>query len=99
MFILAVGLLIQWRNAYIYIGLSFDGFVKILKMQIPSIHILKYTAQVLGVILALLDDCDDSVQLTAVSCLLVVRSLSSGVCFGFIVHSKFNYLFFVVVLL
>ncbi|MED6125911.1 Protein SHOOT GRAVITROPISM 6, partial [Stylosanthes scabra] len=34
-------------------------------VQIPSIHILKYTSQVLGVILALLDDSDESVQLTA----------------------------------
>ncbi|POO01806.1 Coatomer beta subunit [Trema orientale] len=41
-------------------------------VQIPSIHILRYTAQVLGVILALLDDSDESVQLTAVSCLLMI---------------------------
>ncbi|KAM6568771.1 hypothetical protein CsatB_016756 [Cannabis sativa] len=41
-------------------------------VQIPSIHILRYTAQVLGVILALLDDSDESVQLTAVSCLLTI---------------------------
>lgn len=44
--------------------------------QMPSIHILQYTAQVLGVILALLDDSDESVQLTAVSCLLMVNPLS-----------------------
>jgi|APAra0007618328_1042625.scaffolds.fasta_scaffold04353_2 hypothetical protein len=31
-----------------------------------------YTTQVIGVILALLDDLDESVQLTAVSCLLMV---------------------------
>lgn len=41
-------------------------------LQIPSVHIVQYTAQVLGVILALLDDTDESVQLTAVSCLLTV---------------------------
>ncbi|XP_041024886.1 protein SHOOT GRAVITROPISM 6 isoform X2 [Juglans microcarpa x Juglans regia] len=41
-------------------------------VQIPSIHILQYTTQVLGVILALLDDLDESVQLTAVSCLLTI---------------------------
>lgn len=44
-------------------------------LQLPSIHILLYTAQVLGVILALLDDSDESVQLTAVSCLLMVNIL------------------------
>ncbi|RYR03647.1 hypothetical protein Ahy_B06g082747 isoform C [Arachis hypogaea] len=43
---------------------------------IPSIHILKYTSQVLGVILALLDDSDESVQLTAVSCLLMILESS-----------------------
>lgn len=41
-------------------------------MQIPCIHILQYTNQVLGVTLALLEDLDESVQLTAVSCLLKV---------------------------
>ncbi|OIV92177.1 hypothetical protein TanjilG_30818 [Lupinus angustifolius] len=45
-------------------------------VQIPSIHILKYTAQLLGVILALLDDSDESVQLTAVSCLLMILESS-----------------------
>ncbi|KHN02293.1 HEAT repeat-containing protein 7A like [Glycine soja] len=45
-------------------------------VQIPLIHILKYTAQVLGVILALLDDLDESVQLTAVSCLLMILNSS-----------------------
>lgn len=44
-------------------------------LQIPSIHIYQYTTQVLGVILALLDDSDESVQLTAVSCLLMVSHL------------------------
>lgn len=47
-------------------------------VQIPSIHINQYTTQVLGVILALLEDSDESVQLTAVSCLLVV--LDSSPC-------------------
>uniref|UniRef100_A0A5B6ZUL3 Uncharacterized protein n=1 Tax=Davidia involucrata TaxID=16924 RepID=A0A5B6ZUL3_DAVIN len=47
-------------------------------VQIPSIHILRYTTQVLGVILALLDDSDESVQLTAVSCLLMVFESSSN---------------------
>lgn len=45
-------------------------------VQIPSIHILQYTTQVLGVILALLEDLDESVQLTAVSCLLMVLESS-----------------------
>lgn len=34
-----------------------------------------YIAQVLGVIVALLEDADESVQLTAVQCLLRVTSL------------------------
>ncbi|XP_048320811.1 protein SHOOT GRAVITROPISM 6 isoform X2 [Ziziphus jujuba] len=45
-------------------------------VQMPSIHILQYTAQVLGVILALLDDPNESVQLTAVSCLLMILESS-----------------------
>ncbi|WJZ93744.1 hypothetical protein VitviT2T_012661 [Vitis vinifera] len=45
-------------------------------VQIPSIHILQYTNQVLGVIMALLEDSDESVQLTAVSCLLKVLESS-----------------------
>lgn len=45
-------------------------------LQIPSINILRYTTEVLGVILALLDDSDDSVQLTAVTCLLMVFTLA-----------------------
>ncbi|KAI4300360.1 hypothetical protein L6164_033748 [Bauhinia variegata] len=45
-------------------------------VQIPSIQILKYTPQVLGVILALLDDSDESVQLTAVTCLLMILESS-----------------------
>lgn len=44
-----------------------------LVLQMPSIHVLQYTTQILGVILALLDDSDESVQLTAVSCLLMVK--------------------------
>ncbi|XP_043703621.1 protein SHOOT GRAVITROPISM 6 isoform X1 [Telopea speciosissima] len=39
-------------------------------VQIPSIHILQYATQVLGVIVALLEDPVESVQLTAVLCLL-----------------------------
>lgn len=46
-------------------------------VQIPSVHISQYTTQVLGVILALLDDSDESVQLTAVSCVLMVLQSSS----------------------
>ncbi|XP_071910613.1 protein SHOOT GRAVITROPISM 6 isoform X7 [Coffea arabica] len=46
-------------------------------VQMPSIHILQYTTQILGVILALLDDPEESVQLTAVSCLLMVLESSS----------------------
>ncbi|XP_021677399.2 protein SHOOT GRAVITROPISM 6 isoform X1 [Hevea brasiliensis] len=45
-------------------------------VQIPSIHIYQYTTQILGVIVALLDDLDESVQLTAVSCLLTVLESS-----------------------
>ncbi|PSS04621.1 Protein SHOOT GRAVITROPISM like [Actinidia chinensis var. chinensis] len=45
-------------------------------VQIPSVHILRYTTEVLGVILALLDDSDESVQFTAVSCLLMVLESS-----------------------
>lgn len=40
--------------------------------QIPSLHIYQHTIQILGMIVALLDDLDESVQLTAVSCLLMV---------------------------
>jgi hypothetical protein len=43
--------------------------------QIPESHMLKYIQQVLGVILALLEDANESVQLTAVQCLLTVSSL------------------------
>ncbi|KAL6141890.1 hypothetical protein ACLB2K_060176 [Fragaria x ananassa] len=45
-------------------------------VQIPSIQMLQYTSQVLGVILALLDDSDESVQLTAVTCLLTMLESS-----------------------
>ncbi|MFQ6635872.1 hypothetical protein Gotur_010729 [Gossypium turneri] len=45
-------------------------------VKIPSAHIDQYTTQVLGVILALLDDLDESVQLTAVSCLLMILESS-----------------------
>ncbi|KHG30714.1 HEAT repeat-containing 7A [Gossypium arboreum] len=45
-------------------------------VKIPSVHIYQHTTQVLGVILALLDDLDESVQLTAVSCLLMILETS-----------------------
>ncbi|KAD4384428.1 hypothetical protein E3N88_24596 [Mikania micrantha] len=45
-------------------------------VQIPPIHISTYTKEILGVILALLDDSDDSVQLTAVLCLLSIFELT-----------------------
>ncbi|XP_028777131.1 protein SHOOT GRAVITROPISM 6 isoform X2 [Neltuma alba] len=45
-------------------------------VKIPSINMPVYATQVLGVILALLDDSDESVQLTAVSCLLMVLESS-----------------------
>ncbi|XP_021743434.1 protein SHOOT GRAVITROPISM 6-like isoform X1 [Chenopodium quinoa] len=45
-------------------------------VQMPSIHISKYATQVLGVILALLEDSDELVQLTAVSCLIMVLDSS-----------------------
>ncbi|XP_038697854.1 protein SHOOT GRAVITROPISM 6 isoform X2 [Tripterygium wilfordii] len=45
-------------------------------VQTPSIHIYQYTTQVLGVILALLDDSEESVQLTAVSCLTTILESS-----------------------
>ncbi|XP_074563912.1 protein SHOOT GRAVITROPISM 6-like isoform X2 [Curcuma longa] len=43
-------------------------------VQIPENHMLNYIAQVLGVIVALLEDPDESVQITAVQCLLSVLS-------------------------
>ncbi|XP_077246422.1 ARM repeat superfamily protein isoform X2 [Tasmannia lanceolata] len=45
-------------------------------VQIPSIYMLQYTAQVLGVIVALLEDPIESVQLAAVQCLLIVLGSS-----------------------
>ncbi|KAI4319538.1 hypothetical protein MLD38_033124 [Melastoma candidum] len=47
--------------------LSLRGLV-----QIPAIQIARYAPKVLGVILASLDDTEESVQLTAVSCLLKI---------------------------
>jgi hypothetical protein len=44
----------------------------------PSACMSHYTTQVIGVILALLDDLDESVQLTAVSCLLMVTESASN---------------------
>ena len=46
-------------------------------LQIPESHMLKYIQQVLGVILALLEDPNEYVQLTAVQCLLTVSSYFS----------------------
>ncbi|KMT06441.1 hypothetical protein BVRB_7g161120 isoform A [Beta vulgaris subsp. vulgaris] len=54
-------------------GLCLRGLV-----QIPSIHIHQYAAQVLGVILALLEDSDESVQQTAASSLIMVLDSSPG---------------------
>ncbi|XP_068646001.1 protein SHOOT GRAVITROPISM 6 isoform X2 [Aristolochia californica] len=45
-------------------------------VQIPSGYILQYSTQVMGVIVVLLEDPDESVQLTAVQCLLMVLGLS-----------------------
>ncbi|OVA17935.1 HEAT [Macleaya cordata] len=45
-------------------------------VQIPSIHMLQHVTQVLGVVVALLEDPDESVQLTAVLCLLRVLESS-----------------------
>uniref|UniRef100_A0A7N0TTV8 SGR6 n=2 Tax=Kalanchoe fedtschenkoi TaxID=63787 RepID=A0A7N0TTV8_KALFE len=45
-------------------------------VQIPSVQMVRYASQVLGVIVALLGDLDESVQLTAVSCLLMVLESS-----------------------
>ncbi|XP_051152364.1 protein SHOOT GRAVITROPISM 6 isoform X3 [Andrographis paniculata] len=46
-------------------------------VQMPPVHVVQYTAQILSVIVALLDDPDESVQLTAVSCLLMVLGWST----------------------
>ncbi|KAJ8622795.1 hypothetical protein MRB53_031324 [Persea americana] len=45
-------------------------------VQIPSHNMHQYNTQVLGVIVALLEDPDEVVQLTAVQCLLTVLELS-----------------------
>ncbi|PKA56468.1 hypothetical protein AXF42_Ash015241 [Apostasia shenzhenica] len=45
-------------------------------VQIPESQILPYIIQVLGVIVALLEDHDEDVQLTAVQCLLTVLTSS-----------------------
>ncbi|CAI0469322.1 unnamed protein product [Linum tenue] len=45
-------------------------------VQIPSVHISHYTTQILGVIVALMDDAEESVQSTAVSCLLMILESS-----------------------
>uniref|UniRef100_A0A1D1ZA33 HEAT repeat-containing protein 7A n=3 Tax=Anthurium amnicola TaxID=1678845 RepID=A0A1D1ZA33_9ARAE len=46
-------------------------------VQIPDPHMVHYTSQVLGVIVALLEDPDESVQLTSVECLQMVLKSSS----------------------
>lgn len=65
-----------------------------LVLQMPSIHVLQYTTQILGVILALLDDSDESVQLTAVSCLLMVKLAPSLLSFLFYFHMNVFVLIF-----
>ncbi|CAN8284973.1 unnamed protein product [Cochlearia groenlandica] len=50
-------------------------------VQMPSACLNHYTTQVIGVILALLDDLDESVQLTAVSCLLMVTESAANDAF------------------
>ncbi|KAH7690563.1 Armadillo-like helical-containing protein [Dioscorea alata] len=45
-------------------------------VQIPACHMLDYIAQVLRIIVALLEDPDEAVQLTAVQCLLTVLESS-----------------------
>ncbi|KZV15223.1 protein SHOOT GRAVITROPISM 6, partial [Dorcoceras hygrometricum] len=47
-------------------------------VQMPPVHVVQYTTQILSVIIALLDDPDESVQLTAVSCLLTVLGSASN---------------------
>lgn len=47
-------------------------------VQFPSIHIVQYTTHVFGVILNLLEDSEESVQLTALSCLLMVLETSAS---------------------
>lgn len=56
-------------------------------LQIPESHMKRYISQVLGVIIALLEDPEESVQLTAVQCLLKVNSLSS----------RYLYIFFTII--
>ena len=45
-------------------------------VQMPPVRVIEYTIQILSVIVALLDDPDESVQLTAVSCLQKVIYLT-----------------------
>ncbi|KAG6412080.1 hypothetical protein SASPL_124746 [Salvia splendens] len=47
------------------------------KLQMPPVRVIDYTIQILSVIVALLDDPDESVQLTAVSCLQKVLGSAS----------------------
>ncbi|KAG6403788.1 hypothetical protein SASPL_136020 [Salvia splendens] len=46
-------------------------------VQMPPVLVIQYTIQILSVIVALLDDPDESVQLTAVSCLQKVLGSAS----------------------
>lgn len=89
-FILAVGFIVLvGKCIYFWYSLFLKNwYLRLWKFQIPSIHILKYTAQVLGVILALLDDPDESVQLTAVSCLLMVRLFLLCVCLYILLSTR-----------
>lgn len=65
-------------------------------LQIPKSHMPNYIAQVLGVIVALLEDPDESVQLTAVQCLLSVRYLCSTTFFLEAYINIYNFLVFMV---
>lgn len=50
----------------------------------------RYISQVLGVIVALLEDPEESVQLTAVQCLLKVNSLHLVSCTYFLPYFNFT---------
>lgn len=53
--------------------IAFLEFLNEHYLQMPPVHVVQYTTQILSVVVALLDDPDESVQLTAVSCLLTVN--------------------------
>ncbi|KAG6479398.1 hypothetical protein ZIOFF_062861 [Zingiber officinale] len=63
---------VNTMHKHMTIGLYKEPFA--VRSKIPANHVLNYIAQVLGVIVALLEDPDESVQLTAVQCLLSVLS-------------------------